>query len=124
MGDKTGIRTWAVKDQALPLPINIGGSGYSALQLFSPQGTLNEQIWIPRKHQAFCAVDTAAYFYSSMPAEFTNSPLVGRSVWNSGWKLVIPAYSLLNHEQTGLDNFLKSVSDMGLFLRTDSNSGN
>ncbi len=124
LGDNTNIRTWAVKDQALPLPINIGASGYSALQLFSPQGTLNEQLWIPRKHQAFRAVDTAAYFYSSMPVEFTNSRLVGRSVWNSQWKLVIPAYSLLNNEQTGLDNFLKSVSDIKLFLRTYSNSGN
>lgn len=124
LGDKTGIRTWAVKDQALPLPINIGGNGYSAIQLFSPQGTLNEQLWIPRKHQAFRAVDNAGYFYSSMPAEFTNSRLVGRSVWNSAWKLVIPAYSLLNNEQAGMDNFLKSVSDIRLFLRTYSNSGN
>lgn len=67
-GDKTGIRNWAVKDQSLPLPFNIGGSGYCALQLFSPQGTLNEQLWIPRKHHDFRAVDKAANFYGSMPA--------------------------------------------------------
>jgi len=37
---------------------------------------------------------------------------------------VIPAYSLLNNEQVGLDNFINSVSDIKLFLRTYSSSGN
>ena len=63
-------------------------------------------------------------FYSSVPAEFTNSRLIGRSVWNGQWKIVIPAYTLLNNEQTGLNNFAASVKDIKLFLRTYSNSGN
>jgi hypothetical protein len=37
---------------------------------------------------------------------------------------VIPAYSLLSDEQTGLDRFAQSVTDIKLFLRTYSNSGN
>lgn len=123
-GDTNSIRSWSVKDQALPLPKNIGAALNSGIQFFTPQGTLNEDLWIRRKHQAFRAVDDPAYFYSSMPAEFTNSRLVGRSVWNSRWKLVIPAYSLLNNEQDGLDRFSKSVSDIKWFLRTYSNSGN
>jgi hypothetical protein len=124
LGDVNKLRSWRVKDQALPLPINIGATNYSALEVFTPQGTLNEQLWISRKHQAFRAVDVPNYFYGTVPAEFTSSRLVGRSVWNSRWKLVIPAYSLLNNEQVGLDNFIKSVSDIKLFLRTYSSSGN
>ena len=124
LGGTNTIRSWAVKDQALPLPLNIGASNYSALQLFTPQGTLNEQLWIPRKHQAFRPVDSASYFYGTMPAEFTNSRLIGRSVWNSGWKIVIPAESLLSDEQTGINHFINTVSDIKLFLRTYSNSGN
>ena len=124
LADSNALRSWRVRDQALPLPINIGASNYSGLSVFTPQGTLNEQLWIQRKHQAFRAVDATNYFYGTVPAEFTSSRLVGRSVWNSRWKLVIPAYSLLNDEQTGLDNFVKSVSDIKLFLRTYSNSGN
>jgi hypothetical protein len=50
--------------------------------------------------------------------------LIGRSVWNTQWKLIIPAYSLLNSEQTGLDRFVQSVTDIKLFLRSYSNSGN
>ena len=117
-------RSWLVKDQALPLPINIGASQYSSKQLFTPEGTLNEQLWIPRKHQAFRPVDSASYFYGTTPAEYTNSRLVGRSVWNSQWKIVIPAESLLYDKQEGLDRFIRSVSDIKLFLRTYSNSGN
>jgi hypothetical protein len=117
-------RSWMVKDQALPLPINIGASQYSSKQLFTPEGTLNEQLWIPRKHQAFRPVDSASYFYGTTPAEYTNSRLVGRSVWNSQWKIVIPAESLLYDKQEGLDRFIRSVSDIKLFLRTYSNSGN
>ena len=124
LGGMNAVRSWAVKDQALPLPLNIGASNYSSLQLFTPEGTLNEQLWIPRKHQAFRPVDSASYFYGTMPSEFTNSRLVGRSVWNSGWKIVIPAESLLSDEQTGINHFINTVSDIKLFLRTYSNSGN
>jgi len=124
LGDTNVIRSWTVRDQALPLPKNLGATAFSALQFFTPQGTLNEQLWITRKHQAFRAVDDPAYFYSSMPAEFTNSRLIGRSVWNTRWKIVIPAYSLLSDEQAGLDRFIQSVSDIKLFFRTYSTSGN
>jgi hypothetical protein len=92
--------------------------------VFTPQGSLAEQFWIPRRHQAFRAVDDGAYFYNQMPSEFTSSRLVGRSVWNTQWKLVIPGYSLLNDERAGLDAFINSVSDIQLFLRTYSHSGN
>jgi len=124
LGDTNTIRSWSVKDQALPLPKNLGGTSFSSGQFFTPGGSLNEQLWIVRKHQAFRAVDDPAYFYSSMPAEFTNSRLIGRSAWNTQWKIVIPAYSLLSDEQTGLNRFAQSVSDIKLFLRTYSNSGN
>jgi hypothetical protein len=124
LGDTNTIRSWSVKDQALPLPKNLGGTSFSSGQFFTPEGSLSDQLWIVRKHQAFRAVDDPAYFYSSMPAEFTNSRLVGRSAWNTQWKIVIPAYSLLSDEQVGLDRFAQSVSDIKLFLRTYSNSGN
>lgn len=65
-----------------------------------------------------------AFFYSSVPTEYTNTRLIGRSVWNTRWKIVIPAYTLLTNEQDGLDRFVASVKDIQLFLRTYSNSGN
>jgi hypothetical protein len=124
LGDTGEVRTWQVHDQALPLPYNLGASDFNSVQFFNANGTLSEQPWINRKHQAFRAVNDPAFFYSTMPAEFTSSRLVGRSVWNSGWKIVIPAFTLLNNEQEGLNRFVRSVKDIQIFLRTYSHSGN
>lgn len=124
LGDTNTLRAWSVKDQALPLPYNLGGNDFNSTQFFNANGTLSEQPWILRKHQAFRMVADATSFYSTMPAEFTNSRLIGRSVWNGQWKIVIPAYTLLNNEQDGLNRFAASVKDIQLFLRTYSNSGN
>ncbi len=123
-GDTGAVRGFDVKDQALPLPFNLGATAFSSTQFFNANGTLSEQPWILRKHQSFRPVADPVFFYGSVPAEFTNSRLVGRSVWNSGWKLVIPAKTLLNNEQDGLNRFVASVKDIELFLRTYSHSGN
>ena len=124
LGDTNTIRSWNVQDQALPLPYNLGASDFNGTQFFQTNGTLTEQPWIGRKHQAFRAVDDPAFFYSLVPQEFTSRRLIGRSVWNSQWKLVIPAYALLNDEEEGLERFVRSVRDIQLFLRTYSHSGN
>ena len=124
LGDTAEARSWAVKDQAIPLPFDLGRNDFASTQFFTPQGTLNEKLWITRKHQAFRPVNDPAFFYSSIPGEFTNSRLVGRSAWNSQWKIVIPAYTMLNKEDDALDRFVRSVSDLQLFLRTYSHSGN
>ena len=124
LGDTGAERSWMVKDQALPLPYNLGATAFSSTQFFSADGTLSEQPWIQRKHQAFRAVNDAAFFYGLQPAEFGSARLVGRSVWNTQWKIVIPAYGLLNDEQTALTRFAASVQDIKLFLRTYSHSGN
>jgi hypothetical protein len=124
LGDTNTIRSWTVHDQALPLPYNLGASAFNTTQFFDANGTLSEQPWILRKHQAFRPVSDPAFFYSSVPTEFTNTRLIGRSVWNTRWKIVIPAYTLLSDEQDGLNRFIASVSDIQLFLRTYSNSGN
>jgi hypothetical protein len=69
-------------------------------------------------------VSDPSLFYSSIPAEFTNTRLIGRSVWNTQWKIVIPAYTLMSNEQEALNRFVASVKDIQLFLRSYSNSGN
>ena len=124
LGDTGLIRGFDVADQALPLPFNLGASSFNSTQFFNSDGTLTEQSWITRKHQPYRPVANSAFFYSTIPAEFTSSRLVGRSVWNGKWKLVIPAYTLLNDEQGGLNRFVASVKDIQIFLRTYSNSGN
>ena len=57
-------------------------------------------------------------------SQYTNSRLIGRSVWNSQWKIVIPGTSLLNDPNDGLDRFIRTVKDVKLYFQTYSYSGN
>ncbi len=125
LGDNDWVRSWSVQDQALPLPYNLGAVDFNNNQFFSANGTLSEQPWIIRKHQAFRAVgDSALFEGGGPPLEFSSNRLIGRSAWNTRWKIVIPAYTLLKNEQDGLDRFAASVKDIQLYLRTYSHSGN
>lgn len=131
LGDTSELRTWKVDDVAIPLPFNIGGSGFSGKNFYQSSDSLTEPLFTIRKHQAFRPVDSASQF-SGNPylgtglqfSQFTNRRLVGRSVWNSQWKLVIPADSLLADPKEGLSRFIQSVTDIKLNFTTYSYSGN
>ena len=124
LGDKDIFRTWKVQDQAMPLPYNLGGSDFNSTQFFDANGTLSSQPWIIRKHQAFRAVANKELFNAAPPLEYSSNRLIGRSAWNTRWKIVIPAVNLLTDEKTALSRFVGSVTDVQLYLRTYSHSGN
>jgi len=130
LGDASQIRTWNVEDLAIPLPFNIGGSEFSTKKLFQSADSLSEPLFNIRKHHAFRPVSDPAkfelVFYSdSLPRnEFINNRLVGRSVWNSQWKLVIPGRSLLHNPNEGLERFIRTVTDIKLNFTTYSYAGN
>ena len=124
LGDGGDFRTWQVHDHAMPLPYNIGNTAFSEVDYWTSASSLSEPFFQPRKHQAFRAVDNPEFFYSSHPEEFTNNRLVGRSVWNTRWKLVIPGNALLADPVEGLDRFVRSVEDIKIYLKTYSYSGN
>ena len=132
LGDTSTIRTWSVDDVAIPMPFNIGASDFSTKQLWQSSDSLTEALFSIRKHQAFRPVSTTAVFSQSLygdtgtlkRSQFTNNRLVGRSVWNSQWKLVIPGRTLLNDPNQGLDRFIQTVTDVRLHFVTYSYSGN
>ncbi len=132
LGDASGIRSWAVEDLAIPMPFNIGASEYATKKLYQSANSLSEPMFEIRKHQAFRPVPTAAVFSPNLytahgtlqRSQYTNNRLVGRSVWNSQWKLVIPGHTLLSNPQEGLDRFLQTVKDIKLHFVTYSYSGN
>jgi hypothetical protein len=126
------VRTWSVQDVTIPIPFNIGNSDFSTKQLWQSSQSLSEPLFSVRKHQAFRPVPSAAVFtpniYGSNAglsrSQFTNSRLIGRSVWNSKWKLVIPGQTLLNNPSEGLDRFIQSVKDVKIHIVSYSFSGN
>ena len=122
LGDVYTRRTWTVEDQAIALPFNIANSNYATNRSFISTDSLSEPAFTVRKHQAFRAVPDGTNF-SSSPG-FTNARLIGRSVWNTRWKLVIPGNTLLADPNAGLQTFIDTVTDIKLHLETYSYSGN
>ena len=116
------IREWRVVDQKVPVPFPIGAS------------SLNNETWIPmndslsdtfadiRRFSSFRAYHDSGAFNPS--ETITDSRLIGRSVWNTDWMLIIPGGTLLYDPNQGLDLFVNSVTDIKLFFQTYAYSGN
>ena len=117
----TVVRTWSIVDQAIPLPFNISQQNYASAKTWTSSDSLTENF-VLRQHQAFRAVPDGSVF-SSDPG-FTNGRLIGRSVWNSRWKLIIPGETLLSDPKRGMQIFSDSVKDIKVHFETYSTAGN
>lgn len=124
LGDGQALRNWMVRDYAMPLPFDLGSFEPSNEAVQQSMGSLRASFREPRRHAAFRATDIVDYFYTGLADDYTSSRLVGRSVWNSKWKLAIPAKGLLFDETEGIARFIRSVKDIKLHLKTYSYSGN
>ncbi len=122
LGDRSVVRGWQVEDQAIPLPINIAGSDFSTRADYYSAESLSEPPFVLRKHQAFRAIAAGLPFYDQ--PGYTNSRLIGRSVWNSRWKLVIPGNTLLSNPDVGVTRFTDTVKDIQIYFETYSHAGN
>ena len=67
-----------------------------------------------------------AYPYTPdfQPTELeTDTRLIGRSVWNTQWILVIPGTTLLADPEMGLDRFIQDVDDIYIYFQTYAYAG-
>jgi hypothetical protein len=132
LGDTSTIRSWNVDDVAIPLPFNVSASDFSSNPFYTSANSLSEPLFAMREHQAFRPVSSTTVFNTSIygatgalqPSQYTNNRLIGRSIWNSKWKLVIPGRTLLADPNQGLDSFIQTVKDVHLYFITYSYSGN
>ncbi|WP_143872219.1 PA14 domain-containing protein [Catenovulum sediminis] len=130
-------REWSVIDQVIPVPLPARDSD------------LNNSAWIPsadslsgsfdkiRRHSSFRAYhDSGSFNETDMTY---SSRLIGRSVWNTKWLLIIPGGTFLADSEDGMDTFIygqkipgqntvlrdgNGVTDIKLFFQTYSYSGN
>ena len=128
--DSLGIpRTWKILDQALPVPYDLDA------------GQLAQPDWIPlidevaggfaaiRKFASFRAYHDSGTFDTSQMC--SSSRLIGRSIWNTQWVLIIPASTLHSDTDHALEWFINGVNgdgngvkDINLLFQTYSYSGN
>ncbi len=134
-GNNFETREWKVIDQKLPVPFPIGASDLSNPEWIPINDSLSDTYADIRRSSSYRAYhDSGAYD----PAEsVTDTRLVGRSVWNTEWMLVIPGGTLLNDPQEGLEQFINGqltpdgeardgngISDIQLHFQTYGYSGN
>ncbi len=136
--DNSGVtREWTVLDQILPVPFPLSSKNDSALS--SPDWIpfnegLREQFAEIRRFGSFRAYHDSGNFDAAQT--INNSRLIGRSVWNTRWLLIIPAGTLHSDRNEGLQRFINGasqangqrdgngVADIKVFFQTYSYSGN
>lgn len=134
--DNFSVREWQVLDQKIPVPLPIGATD---LDRFDWLPIVDNQIGSSveiRRYSQYLAHHYSEPFDAS--EIISSSRLIGRSVWNRKWMMIIPGASFLNNPGDGLDTFINGqeipggggerdgigVSDIHLFFTTYSYSGN
>ena len=115
-GTTRKVLGWNVVDQVMPLPYTVGSA------------QLDDEAWISTMSGLDGTSDSAATIrrHSTMRVgnDFTSTRLVGRSVWNDKWLLVIPASSLNADRTRALETFINGVGDIKIGLKAYSRQGN
>ena len=131
-----GTREWSVVDQKLPVPFPIGAENLDDPDWIPVNDGLSDDFYEIRRFSSFKAhsfdegdpIDT-----SQMTSD---SRLIGRSVWNTRWLLVIPGGTMLFDPEEGMETFINGaplpggdrdgngVEDISFFFQTYAYSGN
>jgi hypothetical protein len=115
------LRFWSVVEQLLPLPYPI------------TQADMQQPGWIPSidgvqgqmyQIKPYASFQAFPYDESLAPDEITtDTRLIGRSVWNTRWVLVIPGSALMADPEQGLTRFVEDVDDIYINFETYSYAG-
>jgi probable HAF family extracellular repeat protein len=122
-GSSLATREWRVVDQQLPVPFPLGTTTMSNPAYIPVNDSLSGTLEDIRRFSSFKGyVDQGNVV--DVTQVTTDSRLIGRSVWNTEWMLIIPGATLLADPNQGLLAFINSVSDIKIYFQTYSYSGN
>jgi hypothetical protein len=134
--DALTTRQWRVVDQKLPVPFPVGASDLNDPDWIPINDSLSDNFADIRRFSSFRAYHDSGSFDDS--ETISDSRLIGRSVWNTEWMLIIPGGTLLFDGEEGLDRLIhgrvipgsngvrdgNGISDIKLFFQTYGYSGN
>jgi hypothetical protein len=120
-GNTLATREWKIIDQAVPVPFPIGASALTDPSWIPMDDSLAESFAQIRHFASFRAYHDAGVYDDTQAT--TDTRLVGRSVWNTDWMLIIPGGTFLADPDQGLDTFINSIGDIKLSLQSYSYSG-
>jgi len=128
--DFADVRQWQVFEQVIPVPSEIDERDLQLSEWLPMRDSLQQVLGTVRRHQRLQAYTDGGLF--GTPETTSSTRLVGRSVWNTRWLLIIPGSSLWYDPEEGIQRFIgdadlvgpgSGVSDITLCLKTYSYSG-
>ena len=115
------LRYWNVVEQLLPVPYPIGEAEKTDPDWIARMDGLNGRLFALKPYASFQAFP---YTEQLLPDQFnSDTRLIGRSVWNTEWLLVIPGATLLADPEVGVERFVQDVDDIYLYFQTYSYAG-
>ena len=132
--DNFETRDWQVVDQAIPIPFPIGDQDLERFDWLPITDNISGSPVEIRRYGRFPAFNFTEPFDDSQA--IADSRLVGRSVWNRRWLLIIPGGTFLADPEEGLETFIngqevpgsndrdgQGVDDILIFFKTYAYSG-
>ncbi len=116
------VRMWKVVDQRIPVPLPASSADLDNPNWIPLLDSLNGRLGEPRKFSMLRAYHDGSATVN-MDEMVADSRLIGRSVWNTQWLLIIPGRILNSDPNLGLDRFIQQVSDIKLVFQTYGYSG-
>ena len=123
-------RTWTIHEQRVPTPFVINQSNLNDPGFIPSLNGVDGEFGSLNRHGDFRMYGYAAndngflgQFDAGMDAISFDTRLMGRSVWNSQWHLIIPGKALHPDGLTGLNRLIENISDIKLHFVTYSHQG-
>ncbi len=131
-------REWQVVDQVIPVPFTLGAADLDDPFWIPMNDTLSDNFASIRRIGTFRAYHTDGIEPVEPDELSTDSRLIGRSVWNRRWLMIIPGATLLADPDEGLDTFIhgqlipggggerdgNGVKDIQIYFSTYAYTGN
>jgi hypothetical protein len=122
------LRTWNVVEQAIPVPFILNQDNLTDPGFIPSIHSFNGSFAQIRRHGDFRAYHATGETAIDPDEMNTVSRLIGRSVWNTKWLLIIPGTTLHNDPELGLnrligDDITPGISDIRLVFETVSHEG-
>ena len=102
-GGNGATRQWKIAEQILPVPFPVAETSESATNWIPINNTLGNQFYAIRRYPALQAYNDGGFEQTQVTS---SSRLIGRSVWNTKWMLIIPAGALLGDRNEAIQRFI------------------
>ena len=116
-------RMWTIREQRIPTPFVINDGNLASPGFIPTLNGVDGDFSAIRRHGDFRMYHDDGNPQADDSELILNSRLIGRSVWNSDWLLIIPGANLSADPKTGLTGLAESVSDIKLHFKTYSQQG-